>query len=100
MLTALVSRLHRRLREVGHIDEITPSQGSVLARLVTDGPASVSDLARAERIRPQSMAKIVGALEITGFVERQPYPDDGRRQLIRLAGVHQRSNHSKSTSPL
>jgi DNA-binding MarR family transcriptional regulator len=81
-----VSRLHRRLREVGHIDEITPSQASVLARLDKDGPASTSDLARAERIRAQSMAATVAALEKRGFVERRADPHDGRRQLIALAG--------------
>jgi DNA-binding MarR family transcriptional regulator len=80
-----VSRLHRRLREVGHIDEITPSQASVLARLTKDGPASASDLARAERIRPQSMAATVAALEKRGFVERRADAGDGRRQLIALA---------------
>jgi DNA-binding MarR family transcriptional regulator len=80
-----VSRLHRRLREAGHIDEITPSQASVLARLTKDGPASASDLARAERIRPQSMAATVAALEKRGFVERRADAGDGRRQLIALA---------------
>jgi DNA-binding MarR family transcriptional regulator len=84
-LTALVSRLHRRLREVGHIDEITPSQASVLARLDKDGPASPSDLARAERVRAQSMAATVAALEKRGFVERRADPEDRRRQLIALA---------------
>ena len=38
------------------------------------GPAGVSDLAVAERVRPQSMAQTVGDLEADGLVERAPGP--------------------------
>ena len=85
-IAAVVSRLQRRMREVGHIDTVTPSMASVLDRLDKEGPASTSDLARAERVRPQSMAATVAALVKGGFVERRPDPADSRRQLIALAG--------------
>jgi DNA-binding MarR family transcriptional regulator len=48
----------------------------------TLGPQSVSDLAAAERVRPQSMAQTVGDLEADGLVERRPDPTDGRRALV------------------
>jgi DNA-binding MarR family transcriptional regulator len=44
----------------------------------------VSDLAAAERVRPQSMAQTVADLEATGMVTRRPDPGDGRRALVEL----------------
>ena len=55
-LRVVVGRLRRRLREVSATGDLTPSQTSVLSRLGQDGAASASDLAAAERVRPQSMA--------------------------------------------
>lgn len=64
--------------------ELTSAQASVLRRLANGGPASASDLAAAEGVRPQSMAKTVIALEKAGLVDRSRDPDDGRRQLVSL----------------
>lgn len=83
-IAAVVSRISRRMREVGHIESVTPSMASVLDRLDKEGPASTSDLARAERVRPQSMAATIAALEKGGFIERRPDPGDSRRHLIAL----------------
>jgi DNA-binding MarR family transcriptional regulator len=44
----------------------------------------VSELAVAERVRPQSMAQTVGDLEGDGFVTRRPDPDDRRRSVVEL----------------
>ena len=60
------------------------SHGSVLGRLDRDGAQSVSELAAAERVRPQSMAQTVGELEADGLVERRPDPGDRRRALVEL----------------
>jgi DNA-binding MarR family transcriptional regulator len=79
-----VSRLRRRLREVAGHDELTPSQTSVLSRLMQGGSASASDLAAAERVRPQSMAATLVPLTERALVHRTPDPHDGRRQLISL----------------
>ncbi len=56
----------------------------MIARLDRDGPVCVSDLAAADRVRPQSMAQTVGELEAQGFVARRPDPLDGRRALVEL----------------
>jgi DNA-binding MarR family transcriptional regulator len=58
--------------------------GSVLGRLDRGGPQSVSDLALAERVRPQSMAQTVSELEADRLVARRPDPNDGRRALVEL----------------
>jgi DNA-binding MarR family transcriptional regulator len=76
-----IGRLIRRLRA-----EPGPSVGrlAVLSRLDRDGPASISDLASRERMRPQSMAQIVHDLESAGLVSRRPDPADKRRAFIEL----------------
>jgi DNA-binding MarR family transcriptional regulator len=85
-LRETVGRLIRRLRA-----EPGPpvAQMTVLSRLGRYGAASVSELAAAEKMRPQSMAPIVRDLEEAGLVQRRPDPDDGRRALVELtpAGV-------------
>ncbi|CAM5295481.1 MarR family winged helix-turn-helix transcriptional regulator [Kitasatospora aureofaciens] len=85
-LRAVFSRLRRTLREKGQAASgLTPSQTAVLSRLITDGPASASALAAAERVRPQSMAATLAVLEGHGLVVRRPDPEDGRRQLVGLS---------------
>jgi DNA-binding MarR family transcriptional regulator len=81
-LRAVVGQLIRRLR--AEQDRFSLSQGAVLGRLDREGPQSVSDLATAERVRPQSMAQTVADLETGGLVARTPDPDDRRRALVSL----------------
>jgi DNA-binding MarR family transcriptional regulator len=84
-LRTILSRLKRRLREQGGRGELTPSQVSVLLRLEKDGAATVSGLARAEGMRPQSMSSIVASLEDAGLVSGIPDPGDGRKILMSLS---------------
>lgn len=78
------SRLRRQFKDAAASRELTPSQVAVLSRLGKAGAASASDLAAAERVRPQAVAPIVAALEQRGLVRRRPDPDDRRRQLVSL----------------
>jgi DNA-binding MarR family transcriptional regulator len=86
-LRALVGKLKRRLRDQAHIGDLTPSQVSVLLRLEKDGPATAFGLARAEGMRPQSMAPLIAALENAGLVSGAPDPADGRQTLLSLTGT-------------
>jgi len=77
-----LGRVIRRLRAEGGQPPV--GQMAVLGRLDREGPASTSDLAAAERMRPQSMAQTVRDLESAGLVSRRPDPDDGRGALVEL----------------
>ena len=84
-LRTILSRLKRRLREQGGRGDLTPSQISVLLRLEKDGAATVSGLARAEGMRPQSMSSIVASLQDAGLVRSSSDPNDGRQTLMSLS---------------
>lgn len=83
-LRAVFGKLKRRLRDQAHGGDLTASQLSVLLRLDRDGPATASGLARAEGMRPQSVAPVIAALEAAGLVSGAPDPADGRQTLLSL----------------
>jgi DNA-binding MarR family transcriptional regulator len=83
-LRVVVGKLARRAREESHAGDFTNAQTSVLLRLERDGPATVSMLARAEGVRPQSMRITVSALEAAGAVGGKPDPLDGRQTFLSL----------------
>ena len=86
-LRVVLGKLSRRLREQGQAEDLTSSQKSVLIRLEREGPATVSTLARAESVRPQSLGATVAALEAAGLVSGTPDPDDGRQTLLSLTAA-------------
>jgi DNA-binding MarR family transcriptional regulator len=53
-------------------------------RLEKDGSATVSSLARAEAMRPQSMSAVITPLQEAGLVSGAPDPNDGRQTLLGL----------------
>ncbi len=83
-LRVLIGKLKRRLREQTHLGDLTWSQVSVLTRLDREGPATVTGLARAEGMRPQSMGANISALQEAGLVSGIPDPGDGRQTLLSL----------------
>ncbi|WP_321896127.1 MarR family winged helix-turn-helix transcriptional regulator [Paraburkholderia heleia] len=83
-LRALVGQLRRRFREQAMLGDFTPSQMAVLQRLEREGPSTVSNLARAEGMRPQSMGTLIGPLEAAGHISGAPDPNDGRQTLWSL----------------
>ena len=83
-IRAVFRKLRLRLREHGGGKDLTPSQMSVLLRLETAGTVTVSHLARAEGMRPQSMRAIVAPLLEAGLVSGVSDPGDGRQTLMSL----------------
>ena len=86
----ILGKTKRRLREHGRRHELTPSQVSVVLRLEKDGPATVSSLARAEGMRPQSMSAVVLPLQEAKLVNGAPDPGDGRQTLLSLTKACQK----------
>jgi DNA-binding MarR family transcriptional regulator len=84
-LRVVIGRLIRRLRAERR--DLPLAQVTVLGHLDRRGPSGISALAVAERVRPQSMASTVVALEGAGLVARRADPQDARRVLIELTAA-------------
>jgi len=80
-LRVVLGRLVRRLR-MEHRFSMT--QAAVLGRLDREGLQSISAIAKAERVRPQSMSQTLGELEAEGLIARRPDERDGRRIMVEL----------------
>jgi DNA-binding MarR family transcriptional regulator len=83
-LRIVLGQLVRRLRREY---SFPIAQASVLSRLDREGAQTTSELAAAERMRPQSMAQTLAELESDALIDRRPDPDDGRRVLIGLTNA-------------
>ncbi|HTB12501.1 MAG TPA: MarR family transcriptional regulator [Bryobacteraceae bacterium] len=96
-----IGLLMRRVRAAAVSHELSLTESAVMARLAKEGPATIADLARAERMKPQSMGTTVAALEEMGMVEREPHPTDGRQVNIALtakgASVRKTAGDAKRT---
>ena len=85
--------LLRRVRGQAAGEEgVSWSQAAAMARLDKSGAMTTAELARAERVKPQSMGALLAELEQDGLVRREPHPTDGRQVLFSLtdAGVQAR----------
>ena len=83
-LRVLLGNLRRRLREEAHLGDYTASQLQVLMHLERSGPATVTTLARAEGVRPQSMGETLSVLKAARLVAGSPDPTDGRQTILSL----------------
>jgi DNA-binding MarR family transcriptional regulator len=86
-LRVVIGRLGRRMREQTQRGGLTWSRQSVLNRLDRDGPATVTALAHAEGVRPQSMGATVSALQAAGLIAAKPHPTDGRQTILSLTAA-------------
>jgi DNA-binding MarR family transcriptional regulator len=77
-------RLRARLRaeSVAATAGWTISQISAMVRVINEGPITVSALAQAEHVRPQSMTDTVVALKAKDLVVAKQDPTDGRKTLL------------------
>jgi len=84
-LRRAVSRLNRRLRQLRVEHGISASKLSVLSRLHhARAPLTAVDLARLERLQPQSLTRIIADLDERGLVARRQDETDRRQQLIEI----------------
>jgi DNA-binding MarR family transcriptional regulator len=82
-LRLTLGRLIRRARRESTL--LPLGQAAVLGHLDQTGPMTTRDLAAAERVRHQSMARTVRQLVDQGYVEARPHPSDGRMILLAVA---------------
>jgi DNA-binding MarR family transcriptional regulator len=90
-LRAVTVGLIRRLRSTASPGDLTWSQEAALLRLETGGPQTISELARTEGTRSQSMGAIVASLEAQGLVDRTPDSSDGRQSIITVSDAGRRA---------
>lgn len=83
-IRAAFRKLKLRAREHDGGDDLTMSQVSVILRLEKDGASTVSNLARVEGMRPQSMSAVVAPLQESGLVRGTADPNDARQTLMSL----------------
>jgi DNA-binding MarR family transcriptional regulator len=81
-LHAAAIHLLRRVRREDERSGIGPARLSALSVLVFGGAMRLTELARAEHVKPPTMTRIVAALEQDGFVRR--LPDDADARAIRV----------------
>jgi DNA-binding MarR family transcriptional regulator len=86
LLGRAMIRLRARLRAESAPDDMRWSWSHVttLHRIAEEGPTTVSALAFAEHVRPQSMAETVAALRQEGLVRAKSDPTDGRKTLMSI----------------
>ncbi|MFE4456287.1 MarR family winged helix-turn-helix transcriptional regulator [Nocardia tengchongensis] len=83
-LQSVVGALVRRMRAASPRRAISLSQVSILKRLDREGQATVADLARADKIRHQSVATAAATLIDRDLIRRTTDPTDLRRKLLEL----------------
>ena len=79
---SVARQLRRRSFDAMSPWEITPSQSRALSVLTRHGALRLTDLAEHLRIAPRSATEVVDGLELVGYVERRPDPNDRRATLV------------------
>lgn len=83
-LRTVIGKLNRRLREQSQTGDLTSSQKSVLIHLERESSATVTTLAKALGMRPQSMGATVSTLQAAGHIVGSAHPNDGRQTVLSL----------------
>ncbi|WP_158675574.1 MarR family winged helix-turn-helix transcriptional regulator [Nocardia stercoris] len=83
-LQTVVGAVVRSMRAASPGRDLTLAQVSVLKWLDREGPHTVAELARADKIAHQSAAATVSALVDRGLVRRDVDPADLRRRVLHL----------------
>lgn len=80
----LAARIYGSVVSGGDFEDLRPSHGNTLEQLEYEDGLRLVDLAARAGISAQSMGELVDDLEIKGYVERRPDPDDRRAKRIYL----------------
>jgi DNA-binding MarR family transcriptional regulator len=94
-LRAVLGALYRRIRQTKELGELSGPESSALSRLGHHGAMTAAELAKYERISPQSIASTVRGLVDKGLVERSDDPADGRRLILSLTAAGRDTVHHR-----
>jgi DNA-binding MarR family transcriptional regulator len=81
-----VVALARRLQAQRQDHGVSPTGVALLSRLHRDGTATPTSLADAEGAAPQTLTRVIAALEEQGLIARRDDPDDRRQVLLDITG--------------
>ncbi len=88
-LRASISHLTRGLRAASAPEGPGAAKLGVLGQLYRLGPSTPTGLARLERVRLQTLTRLLAELEADRLIRRKPHPTDARQTVLSIspAGV-------------
>jgi len=86
-LRAAVSRLTRHLRSQATADLPGSAKLSVLGQLYRRGPLTPTQLAAHERVRLQTLTRLLAEVEAEGSIARRPHDSDARQTVLSLTAA-------------
>jgi DNA-binding MarR family transcriptional regulator len=81
---ALAARIFASVVASAEFDDLRPSHGNAMEQLEIEDGLRLTDLATRAGITLQSMGELVDDLQVKGYVERRPDPNDRRAKRIYL----------------
>src|SRR6266536_536290 len=89
-----VLRLSRRLQSERAPNALSMAKISVLGHLARRGDMTPGELAAADRLKPQSLTRVLAELDEEGLVRRTPDPADRRQRRLALTAAGRRALRS------
>jgi DNA-binding MarR family transcriptional regulator len=86
-LRAAVSHLTRHLRSQATADLPGSAKLSVLGQLYRRGPLTPTQLASHERVKLQSLTRLLAEIEAEGSIARRPHDRDARQTVLSLTAA-------------
>jgi DNA-binding MarR family transcriptional regulator len=85
-----VLRLSRRLRSERPESTVSLSALGMLSTLHRSGPMAAARLAKAERLQPQSLSRLIAQLDRDGLIKRRPGKEDRRTLILEITEAGRR----------
>src|SRR5437667_12712126 len=79
--------LMRQLRQAQPADAIGSARLGVLGALYRLGPMTPTTLAAHERVRLQTLTRLLAELEAEGWIVRAAHPVDGRQTVVSMDDI-------------
>ncbi|WP_344412426.1 MarR family winged helix-turn-helix transcriptional regulator [Pseudonocardia ailaonensis] len=100
-LRKAIGRMARALNQSATLEDLTPTQASVLQLVVVRGRVGLSELAGIEGINPTMLSRVVSRLDTLGLIERSADEADQRAVVVapteagREASLHIRDQRTR-----